>query len=62
MHKQHKTLCYEYKNATLLEKEMFTILIFDVNGMKGLWMQIGFKSWIIGSIFGTFVSNNGEGL
>ncbi len=42
------------------KKQMFTILLFDVNDMKGLRMQLGFKSWIISSIFGTFVSNNGE--
>jgi hypothetical protein len=25
MCEQHKTLCYEYKNATLLEKQMFAM-------------------------------------
>lgn len=61
MCEQHKTLCYEYKNATSLEEaNVCYVIIYCWWYSLGVHMQLGFKSWTIGSVSNTFVSNNGK--
>ncbi len=43
------------------KKLMHVMLLFDANGIPlGQWMQLGFKSWKIISIFNIFMSKNWE--
>jgi hypothetical protein len=55
--KTNRTLCYECKNAIFLEKVdvWYATIYYWRYSLRATNEVLDFKSWRIGSIFGTFV-------
>jgi hypothetical protein len=61
MQEQHKTLCYEYKNATSLEEAnacYATICCwwYSLGVVDAIWLE----EWRFNLVFGILVLDNGE--